>query len=153
MTRAESDEDREKVAAIPLEVGVLAVTKQQFQQVDENLKQVPPVKFDVARQVRVFEPYLQYVELSLTGAAIQKRRVTIPESVQSLGSANELKDRLRTTFDLVEKDSKLSSKLLEDELNKIRKDFTRSLGKDQRVMMKAAKPHFEKRVNELQTKV
>jgi hypothetical protein len=33
-----------------------------------------PVRFDIARQVRVFNAYLQYVELKLTGAAIQSWR-------------------------------------------------------------------------------
>jgi hypothetical protein len=52
-----------------------------------NLKEAPPVRFDLARQVRVFEPYLQYVELSLTGAAIQRHRLAIPPSIQKLGAA------------------------------------------------------------------
>jgi hypothetical protein len=50
---------------------------------------------------------------------------------------------LRTTFELIEKGSKLSSKPLEDALNDIRKNFTPSLGKDHgRVVLKAAKPHL-----------
>jgi hypothetical protein len=62
----------------------------------------------------VFEPYLQYVELSLTGAAIQRHRLAIPASIQKLGGSEELENRLRTTFDLIERGSKLSSKPLED---------------------------------------
>jgi hypothetical protein len=54
---------------------------------------------------------------------------------------------LRTTFDLIEKGGKLSSKALEDALNDVRKNFTPSLGKDHgRVVLKAAKPHLEKRL-------
>jgi hypothetical protein len=41
----------------------------------------------------------------------------------------------------------LSSKLLEDALKEIRKNFTPSLGKDHgRVVLKAAKPHLEKKL-------
>jgi hypothetical protein len=108
----------------------------------------------VARQVRVFEPYLQYVGLSLTGAAIQRRRLAIPPNIQKLGSSSELEGRLRTTFDLIEKGGKLSSRALEDELNEIRKNLTASLGKDHgRVMLKAAKPHLERRLGEFRKKL
>jgi hypothetical protein len=47
-------------------------------EVSQKLKDAPPVPFDVARQVRVFESYLQYVELRLPGVAIQRRRIAIP---------------------------------------------------------------------------
>jgi hypothetical protein len=91
--------------------------------------------------------YLQYVELKLTGAAIQRHRLAIPPSIQKLGGSEDLEGRLRTTFDLIEKGGKLSSKALEDALNDIRKNFTPSLGKDHgRVVLKAAKPHLEKRL-------
>src|SRR3990172_5989244 len=49
---------------------------------------------------------------------------------------------------------KLSSKPLEDALNDIRKNFTPSLGKDHgRVVLKAAKPHLLKRLEEFRTKL
>ena len=78
----------------------------------------------------------------------------MPRSIQKLGGSNELEGRLRTTFDLIEKGGKLSSKGLEDELNEIRKNFTPSLGKDHgRVMLKAAKPHLERRLGEFRKKL
>jgi uncharacterized FlaG/YvyC family protein len=62
--------------------------------------------------------------------------------------------RLRTTFDLIEKGGKLSSKPLDDELNNIRNDLTRSLGKNHgRVVLKGAKQHLEKRLEEFQKKL
>jgi len=51
-----------------------------FAAVERRLEEAPPVRFDVARQVRVFNAYLQYVELKLTGAAIQRHRLSIPSS-------------------------------------------------------------------------
>jgi hypothetical protein len=112
------------------------------------------VRFDLARQVRVFEPYLQYVELSLTGAAIQRHRLAIPPIIQKLGGSKDLENRLRTTFELIEKGSKLSSKPLEDALNEIRKNFTPSLGKDHgRVVLKAAKPHLVERLAAFRAKL
>jgi len=131
-----------------------AFTVAKLAEVTTSLKEVPPVRFDLARQVRVFEPYLQYVELSLTGAAIQRHRLAIPPSIQKLGSSKDLENRLRTTFELIEKGSKLSSKPLEDALNEIRKNFTPSLGKDHgRVVSKAQKPLLETRLEEFRAKL
>jgi len=154
LAQAQDEQQRSALTAIPLEVGVHTVPPEQFTRVNDSLKQVPPVQFDVVRQVRVFEPYLQYVELSLTGAAIQRHRIAIPKGIQKLGNAKDLEGRLRTTFELIERSSKLSSKALEAELNDIRRDLTPSLGKEHgRVVLKAAKPHLTKRLAEFHVKL
>jgi hypothetical protein len=147
VAQAQSEQERERIAALPVEVGSKPVTEEKFDQVDQSLKEAPPVQFDLARQVRVFNAYLQYVELKLTGAAIQRHRFAIPPNILKLGGSKDLEGRLRTTFDLIEKGGKLSSKKLEDDLNEIRKNFTPSLGKDHgRVVLKSAKPHLERRL-------
>ncbi|MFZ1643836.1 MAG: hypothetical protein WAV07_20890 [Candidatus Contendobacter sp.] len=147
VAQAQSEQERERIAGLPVEVGSELVTEEKFDQVDQSLKEAPPFQFDLARQVRVFNAYLQYVELKLTGAAIQRHRLAIPPNILKLGGSKDLEGRLRTTFDLIEKGGKLSSKKLEDDLNEIRKNFTPSLGKDHgRVVLKSAKPHLEKRL-------
>lgn len=147
VAQAATEQEREHIASLPVEVGSEPVTEEQFTRVDQALKEAPPVQFDLARQVRVFNAYLQYVELKLSGAAIQRHRLAIPPNILKLGGSKDLEGRLRTTFDLIEKGGKLSSRKLEDELNEIRKNFTPSLGKDHgRVVLKSAKPHLEKRL-------
>lgn len=154
IAQAETLAEAARIEAIPLEISELPIFELHFDEVKRSIKTAPPVKFDVARQVRVFEPYLQYVELSLTGAAVQRHRVRIPKSLQNLGTSKDLEGRLKTTFDLVEKGGALSSKSLEDELNQIRKDFTPSLGKDHgRVVLKSAKPRLLERLAELRAKL
>lgn len=153
---AKSDGERERIRRQAVEVPSIPLADTAFEAVERRLEEAPPVRFDVARQVRVFNAYLQYVDLKLTGAAIQRRRLAIPSTIQKLGGTKVLDDRLKTTFDLVEKGGALSSKSLEDALNEIRKNFTPSLGKDHgRVVLKAAKPHLEARLvtfrNELKT--
>ena len=102
----------------------------------------------------MFQPYLQYVEIELRGAAIQRHRVEIPKAIQKLGAGTDLEGRLRTTFELIERDSKVSSKALEDELNEIRKDLTRTLGRDfGRVILKSARNRFDKRIAEFRKKL
>lgn len=147
VAQASDEQEREHIASLPVEVGTEPVTGEHLARVDQSLKEAPPVQFDLVRQVRVFNAYLQYVELHLTGAAIQRHRLTIPPNILKLGGSKDLEGRLRTTFDLIEKGGKLSSKKLEDELNEIRKNFTPSIGKDHgRVVLKSAKPHLEERL-------
>ncbi len=135
--KAATREEAGRIAATPLDASTQAIESLHFNEVKQAIDLAPPVQFDVVRQVRVFEPYLQYVELSLTGAAIQRHRVRIPKSIQRLGSATDLEGRLQTTFDLIEKSGELSSKALESDLNELRKNFTPSLGKDHgRVVLK-----------------
>ena len=154
VAQAKTPEEKRRIEDLPLDVGSAQITDDKFAEVGGNLEEAPPVRFDLARQVRVFEPYLQYVELSLTGAAIQRHRLAIPPVIQKLGGSKELESRLRTTFELIEKGSKLSSKPLEDALNDIRKNFTPSLGKDHgRVVLKAAKPHLTERLTTFREKL
>lgn len=144
---AKTGEEKERIRKQAVEVPSARVGDGVFAEVGRRLEEAPPVRFDVARQVNVFNAYLQYVELKLTGAAIQRHRLAIPASIQKLGGSQDLEGRLKSTFDLIEKGDKLSSKSLEDALNEIRKNFTPSLGKDHgRVVLKAAKPHLEERL-------
>jgi hypothetical protein len=154
IAQAKTPEAKQRIEVLTVDVVSAPITPEKLAEVAASLKEAPPVRFDLARQVRVFEPYLQYVELSLTGAAIQRHRMAIPEKIQKLGGSKELENRLRTTFELIEKGSKLSSKPLEDARNEIRKNFTPSLGKDHgRVVLKAAKPHLVTRLKEFRIKL
>lgn len=152
--QAETPAEAQAIAQLPVELGVDAVAPSHMAAVKEAIETAPPVKFDVVRQVRVFQPYLQYVELKLTGAAVQRHRVRIPKELQNLGASKDLEGKLKTTFDLIGQGSSMSSKALEDELNELRKNFTPSLGKDHgRVVLKSAKPHLTKRIGELRAKL
>ncbi len=143
---AGSEKEKQRIREQAVEVPSVKIADAEFMAVEKRLEEAPPVPFDIARQVRVFNAYLQYVELKLIGAAIQRHRLAIPSSIQTLGGSKDLDGRLRTTFDLIEKGGKFSSKSLEDALHEIRK-LTPSLGKDHgRVVLKAAKPHLEGRL-------
>ena len=125
-----------------------------FGEIEKTLTELPPAQFDLARQVRVFSPYLQYVDIHLKGAAIQRHRINIPQKLIELGAAKEVARRLRTTFDLILKDDRYSSASLEAELNEIRQNFTKSMGSEHgRLILKAAKPLLEKRLAEFKEKL
>lgn len=151
---ATSEEEIQSIEKVKPEINSYTVAPEHFESVKAAIQIAPPVKFDVAKQVRVFEPYLQYVEMQLTGAAVQRHRVQIPSSLLNIGASKDLEGKLKTTFELIEKDSKFSSKALEGELNKIRNDYTPSLGKDHgRVVLKSAKPHLSQKLDAFNLKM
>ncbi len=152
--QAGAAQTKELFEVLPIEVSFSAVGDKHFKEVDKSLKEAPPVNFDVARRVRVYEPYLQYVELKLTGAAIQRHRVKIPRSLQELGGSKILEGRLHTTFDLLKKDNALSSKSLEDDLREIREGLTPSLGSGHgRIMLKKNRPLLDKFIKDFRKKL
>jgi hypothetical protein len=151
---AKTPEERKRIQEQAVEVRSDDIPPAHFAAVEQSLKEAPPVRFDVAGKVRVFEPYLQYVEMHLTGAAIQRRKLAIPKVIQNLGATEGAQSRFNTTFDLIERESELSSKQIEEALKEIRDNFTPSLGKDHgRVLLKAQKPLFEQRLGELRAKL
>lgn len=154
IAQAETPEEKSRIESFATETKPKPLKKEVINEIAEKLRTVPPVKFDVARQVRVFQPHFQYVELSLTGAAIQRHKLTIPKVIQNRGAGEELEGRLRTTFDLIDKDANVSSKALDKELRDIRDKLTRSLGqKHGRIIRKGALPRLEKRLDELRAKI
>jgi hypothetical protein len=63
VAQADTPEAKQRIEAVTVDVVSAPITPKKLAEVSTNLKEVPPVRFDLARQVRVFEPYLQYVEL------------------------------------------------------------------------------------------
>ncbi len=135
-----------------VEISVFPVNEKSLKEVNQNLREVPPVAFNVARQVRVFEPYLQYVEIELRGCSIQRHKIQLPKSIIGLANNRDIENRLSTSFNLIDKDSKLSSKQLDDEVKALRDEFTRPLKKSDRVILKNQRTAFDKevmRINDL----
>jgi hypothetical protein len=77
---AKTEEERQHMREQAVEVPSTKVIDEEFAAVGKRLEEAPPVQFDIARQVRVFNAYLQYVELKLSGAAIQRHRLAMPAS-------------------------------------------------------------------------
>ena len=154
LAQAQTDEEIRHIQELVTEIQPEKLNIQQLKEIQENLRSAPPIKFDIARQVRVFQPHFQYVELSLTGAAIQRHKLNIPKSIQRIGMNKELEGRLKTTFDLIDKNSKISSKDLDDELRNIRENLTRSLGKKHgRIIRVATLSTLKERLANLQKKI
>ena len=83
------------------EIGRAPATPQQVDQSLNELKEVPPKKFDVARIERVYESKIQFVELELTGYKLSAKRVNIPNDLL-VGEDEAFHERLRNSFLLLQ---------------------------------------------------
>lgn len=136
------------------EIGATPLAQTELKKVEKSLEETPPLNFDLQRQVRVFQPYIQYVELSLVGCSIGRHTVTLPTSLAPLAKQQAVQARLRTTYNLISEKSKLSDKHLQDELTAIRKAFARHikpLGGS--VMLRGKRPQIDARLKTLEEKV
>jgi hypothetical protein len=83
------------------------ISDTRFEQVANDLRANPPLKFDLAQKVRVFNSQLEFVEFELKGLAISRKTVPIPSDLMGLADARAQK-LLRSTFKLVGQDSQIS---------------------------------------------
>lgn len=136
------------------ELGSSKLSESEVKYVEKSLAEVPPLPFDLQRQVRVFQPYIQYVELSLEGASLRRQSVALPQSLAPLAKNAQVQKRLRTTYSLISDKSKIDDKPLHDELNLIRKDFTHSIKSlSGNVMLRGKQKALETRIEALEKKV
>jgi hypothetical protein len=111
------------------ELPIAAITTEDLGLARKDLKECPPQRFDLARRVRVYQAYVQFVELSLTGVHIQRHTVRLPKDLLGISEDGQIQERLKASFRLIDKDSAISSKGIENRVARLRKIYLRSLGK------------------------
>jgi hypothetical protein len=150
MAQAGDEAERASLEAIESDVASKPIDGVRFREIKVSLKTAPPAKFDLERQVRVYQSYLQYVELHLIGAKFRSKKVTLPASLQDLGiKDSQIIGRLTTSFDLIH-GSKSSLKTVDKQVEDLRKNYLRSLGgRKGSVLLKSNKSTFETRLVEI----
>ena len=93
-TSAEKDSAEEEQAA---EIGIEEMTAEELQDIQNDLKERPPVSFDVNNTINVFASRVQYVELTIKNAKLNAREVRVPECLQKI-SHHELKKRVKVSL-------------------------------------------------------
>ncbi len=85
----------------------LGLDKAQRMHIEAAAKELaanPPQRFDIARSVRVFNANFEFVELSITGLAMDRKRIKIPSDLLGLGSKDDsIQHALRMTLGLVDR--------------------------------------------------
>ena len=78
------------------------------QKTTQDLDANPPVKFDLARKVRVFNARFEFVEFELHGLFLSRKRVAIPSDLMVLAKDPKAQKLLRSSFQLIDENSDLS---------------------------------------------
>lgn len=124
----------------------------QSDHIKANLKENPPQKFDIARRLRVFNAYFEFVELQLLGAHIERKTVRIPNHILGVLDG-EAREQLRAQFRIVPDGDALSGERLGQARDLIEKQFLTVIPTYGVVVKRSVKSKFESAVNELRTAV
>ena len=131
-------------------VGTNPVSPTKIMETSNDLVRNPPMKFDIARKVRVFNSQIEFVEFELRGHQIGKRKVNIPSDLLGLAKDDKTKKLLHSSFQLIDdEDAKISGEEITGHKEKIANDFLVNLPNFGNVILRSKKEEFEAAVNEL----
>ena len=121
-------------------------------EVQKDLDDNPPQKFDIVRKVNVFNAYFEFVEFELKGTYLNRKTIPIPSHL--MGVADEdAKQKLRTSFRLVDKGDELSGEHLEKDKALIVKKYLKILKGYGSVILRTKKDDFRTEITELKAAV
>ena len=131
-------------------VGTSSVSPAKIMETSNDLVRNPPMKFDIARKVRVFNAQIEFVEFELRGHQIGKRKVNIPSDLLGLAKDDKTKKLLHSSFQLIDdEDAKISGAEITEHKEKIANDFLVNLPNFGNVILRSKKEEFEAAVDEL----
>jgi len=144
-------------------VGLDSVAPVEMEAVRQNLEKNPPARFDLARKVRVYNSYFQFVELELVNCYVSRRKVKLPGYLVGLGANTDLAARFQAQFDLFqgeelavetgEDDRKITEKSLRKQREVIARNYLISVTGYGMVIAKQQKADFEADVASLRKDV
>lgn len=115
-----------------------------LESIEQELERNPPQKFDVSRQVNVFNSRIEFVEFEMEGGYVDRHTFKFPKEIKRLLSSDkEAQDRLSASYKLIGAGSKASSKPLTERVEQLRKTFLKPMGKLGRVILRAQKDNYE----------
>jgi hypothetical protein len=115
----------------------------------EDLAADPPVRFDLARKVRVFNARFEFVEFELHGLFLSRKRVRIESDLVGLAGDPKAQKLLQSSFQLIENNSESSGNRVIDLKKHIVKEYLISLPGYGTVVLRTRKEQFEKAVGTL----
>lgn len=117
-------------AAKPAQIGKLRLTDNQVKTVEAELVKSPPQRFDLTRTLNVFNAYVEFIELRLTGLQISRHTVKLPKDLILALHDEATSKRLRTSFNLLDGNSKVGqdAEAVEVQVRKLRDRFVRRIG-------------------------
>lgn len=107
-TKIARDVGIEKGLEIDTVIGREKVSGLKIKELQNDLAFNPPVKFDIARKVRVFNAQFEFVEFEVLGCSLSRRTVNIPGDLMGLAKDEKTRKLLRSSFQLIGRESTLS---------------------------------------------
>jgi len=138
-------------------IGADDISPKKIMDTNNDLVRNPPLKFDIARKVRVFNAQIEFVEFELHNHMISKRKVKIPSDLLGLAKDEKAIKLLHSSFQLIDdeeilveiQDKKITGDYLVREKEKIVKDFLINIPNYGNVILRSKKEDFEKAVSGL----
>lgn len=135
-------------------IGKDSISPQKLLETSNDLVRNPPMKFDIARKVRVFNSQIEFVEFELRGHQIGKRKVNIPSDLLGLAKDEKTRKLLHSSFQLIDDDdANISGAEITAEKDQIVKDYLVVLPKFGTVVLRNQKEKFEASVERLRDKI
>ncbi|MDP2318228.1 MAG: hypothetical protein Q8O42_02660 [Acidobacteriota bacterium] len=120
--------------------------------VRQDLAQNPPQKFDVARKLRVFNAYLEFVELEVKGTEVARHLVTIPSHLMAV-IPERTRRNLRTSCRLVGQADQVSAEAISNERRLLTRRYIRVIPGYGAAILRTDREAFDKAVASLQASV
>ena len=116
--------------AKPAQIGTMPLTDSQVKTVEAELVKNPPQRFNLTRTLNVFNAYVEFIELRLTGLQITRHTVKLPQDLILALRDEATSKRLRTSFNLLDGKSKVGqdAEAVEVRVRKLRDRFVRPIG-------------------------
>jgi hypothetical protein len=133
-----------------LDLHTKPVEHRDVQKTTEDLSANPPVKFDLARKVRVFNARFEFVEFELHGLFLSRKRVQIPSDLMGLAKEPKAQKLLRSSFQLIEENSDVSGERVTRLKQFIVKKYLINLPSYGTVILRTNKANFQVAVKALE---
>ncbi len=133
------------------EIGLKDMTSDQLASIGIDLDERPPKKFDHEREVLVYNGYLQFVEMKLSGVRLSGRTIKIPDDILNIATPND-QVAIKATCKIIENLDQLCPDLkdFERRVNVVRRCYTQTLGDELgSVILSSNRAAFDKEIIEL----
>lgn len=127
-------------------IGKVEALPKEIEKVAEELKLNPPMKFNVAKTILVFNSWFEFVEFELKNCFISRKEVPLKSDLFGLIKGDRAYASLRSSFKLIGKDSKLSEKKIIEKKKKITDQFLIQIKGYGAVILRTKKEEFEKEI-------
>ncbi len=131
-------------------VGLDKAERARIADLKDNLDRNPPQQFDIARTVRVFNAYFEFVDFELSGLQIQRRTAHIPSDLMGLAKDTKTQNKLQASFKLIDESSSVSGKAFQDCKKRLVSEYLTILPGFGHVVLRAVKPKCENKVRQLE---